>query len=63
MFFAFSLIVEGTTEKVLKSIMPLKSIYNKNLDFAEKMYFEHNTEVQTRENLLIDIIFVVKNSL
>ncbi len=29
-FFAFSLIIEGTTEKVLKLIMPLKSIYNRN---------------------------------
>ncbi len=28
MFFAFSLIIEGTTEKVLQFLMPLKSIYN-----------------------------------
>ncbi len=33
MFFAFSLIEEGATEKVLDLIMPLKSIYNKNLGF------------------------------
>jgi len=34
--FAFSLIIEGTTEKVL----PLKSIYNINFGFIEqKMYF------------------------
>jgi hypothetical protein len=32
-FFAFSLIIEGTTEKVLQFIMPLKSIYNQNLGF------------------------------
>ncbi len=38
--FAFSLIIEGTTEKVLQTIMPLKSIYNQNLGFIEqKMYF------------------------
>ncbi len=39
-FFAFSLITEGATEKVLQFIMPLKSIYNKNPGFVEqKMYF------------------------
>jgi hypothetical protein len=39
-FFALPLIIEGTTEKVLQSIMPLKSIYNKRLGFVEqKMYF------------------------
>jgi hypothetical protein len=38
--FAFSLIAESTTEKVLQFQMPLKSIYNKNLGFIEqKMYF------------------------
>jgi hypothetical protein len=39
-FFAFSLIIEGTTEKVLKFIMPLKLIYNRNFGFiVQKMYF------------------------
>ncbi len=39
-FFALSLIIVGTTEKALQFIMPLKSIYNKNLGFVEqKMYF------------------------
>jgi hypothetical protein len=40
-FFVFSIIIEGTTEKVLKLIMPLKSTYNKNLGFIEqkKPYF------------------------
>ncbi len=38
--FAFSFIIEGTAEKVLQFIMPLKSIYNKNLGFVEqKRYF------------------------
>ncbi len=38
--FAFSIIVEGTTEKVMQFVMPLKSIYNKNLGFIEQeMYF------------------------
>ncbi len=31
--FAFSSIIEGITEKVLKFIMPLKSIYNRNFGF------------------------------
>ncbi len=39
-FFSFSLIIEGTTEKGLQFITPLKSIYNKNLGLIEqKMYF------------------------
>ncbi len=36
MFFAFSIIIEGTTEKVMQFMMPLKSIYNKNLGFIEQ---------------------------
>jgi hypothetical protein len=43
--FAFSLIIEGTTEKVLQFILPLKSIYNKNLGFVEqKNVFLNTTE-------------------
>ncbi len=39
-FFAFSFIIEGTTEKVLQFMMQLKSIYNRNFGFIEqKMYF------------------------
>jgi hypothetical protein len=39
-FFAFSLIIEGTTEKVLQFMMTFKSIYNRNFGFTEqKMYF------------------------
>jgi hypothetical protein len=41
-FFAFSLIIEGTTEKVLQNIMPPKAIYNKTLVSSNKlckMYF------------------------
>jgi hypothetical protein len=39
-FIAFSLIIEGTTEKVLQFMMPLETIFNQNLGFAEqKMYF------------------------
>ncbi len=43
---AFSLIIEGTTEKVF--VMPLKSIYNQKPLFHEqkKCIFEHHTEVQ-----------------
>jgi hypothetical protein len=37
--FAFSVLIEGTTEKVLQFIMPLKSMYNRNFGFIEqKMY-------------------------
>ncbi len=32
-FFTFPLIIEGTTEKVLKFKMPLKSVYNRNMYF------------------------------
>ncbi len=60
-FFAFSLIIEGTTEKVFQFIMPLKSIYNRNFGFMEqKMNFEHCREFQARNTQLIDIIFAVK---
>jgi len=38
-FFAFSLIIEGTTEKVLKFIMPLSSIYNRNFGFIEQKVY------------------------
>ncbi len=49
-FFAFSLIIEVTTEKVLKFKMPQKSIYNQNLGFIEqKCISEHYREVQTRK--------------
>jgi hypothetical protein len=35
-FFTFPLIIEGTTEKVLQFKMPVKSIYDKNLDFIKQ---------------------------
>jgi hypothetical protein len=38
-FFAFSLVIEGTTEKVLQFMMPVKLIYNKNLGFIEQKIF------------------------
>ncbi len=60
-FFAFWLIIEGDTEKVLQLIMQLKSIYSKNLGFIEqKCIFGHYREVQTRKILLNDIIFTMK---
>ncbi len=38
--FCIFMIVEGSTDKVLQFIMPLKSIYSKNLGFVEqKMVF------------------------
>ncbi len=33
--FAFSLIIDGTTETVFQFIMPLKSIYDKNFGIIE----------------------------
>ncbi len=39
-FFAFSLIIKGTAEKVLQFMMPFKSIYSRNFGFNEqKLYF------------------------
>ncbi len=59
--FAFSLIIEGTTEKALQLTMPLKSMDNQNLGlFEQKCIFEHYREYQTIKNLLIDIIFAMK---
>ncbi len=61
MFFAFSLIIEGTTEKVLKFLMPLELIYNRNFGFIEqkKCIFEPYREFQARKTLLFDIIFTI----
>jgi hypothetical protein len=49
-FFAYSFFIEGTTEKMLQFIMPIKSIYNKMLGF------KHYRDVQTIKNLRIDIL-------
>jgi hypothetical protein len=46
-FFAFSMIIEGTTEKVLQFSMLIMSIFNQNLGFTEKVcIFEHYKEVK-----------------
>jgi hypothetical protein len=43
--------------------MPLKSIYNKNFGFIEQNHiFEDYKEIETRKNLLIDFIFVMKKN-
>ncbi len=43
--FAFSVLIEGTREKVVQFIIPLKSIYNRNFGFIEqKMYFLNTAE-------------------
>jgi len=61
-FFAFSLIIEGTTEKMLQFSMLIMSILNQNLGFDEKVCnFEHYTEVRTIKNQLIDIDFGHEN--
>ncbi len=60
-FFAFSLIIEGTTEKVLQFIMPQKSISDQNLGFiVQIMYFWTLRRASNNEQLLIFIIFVLK---
>ena len=63
-FFAFSSVIEGTTEKVLKFIMPPSSIYNRLFGFIEqKMYFWTLQQFQARKTLSIDIIFAMKKNL
>ncbi len=50
-FFAFSLIIEGTTENVLQFMMPFQSIYNRNFGFIEqKMYFWTLQRVSSKKN-------------
>ena len=58
-FFAFSLITEGTTEKVLQFIVPLSQFKTKTL-VSMNYIFEYYREVQTIRNLLNGIIFVMK---
>jgi hypothetical protein len=59
-FFAFSLIIEGTTEKVLQFLMPLELIYSRNFGFIEqKNVFLNPTESFKQEKLLFDIIFTI----
>ncbi len=44
---------------MLQFVIPLQSIYSKNLCFDEQnMYFEHYIEVLTIKRLLIGIMFV-----
>jgi len=46
--FTFSLIIGGTTEKVLQLIRQIRSIYNKSIDFIEQScIWEHNGKVKT----------------
>jgi hypothetical protein len=59
--FAFSLIIEGTTEKVLQFVKPHMSIFTETLvSLNKKCIFEHYREFQARKALLIDIIFAMK---
>ncbi len=51
--FTFSFIIEGTTEKVLQTIKPLRLIYNKNLGFIDqKCFLEHHSKVISRKRSL-----------
>ncbi len=51
MVYAFSVLIEGTTEKTFKFIMLLKSIYNINFGFIEqKMYFLNTTKSFSKTN-------------
>ncbi len=59
-FFTFSLIIEGTTEKVPQLKMPVKSINKKTLgSLNKKCYIEHYKEVQTVKiySYLYDLLF------
>jgi hypothetical protein len=61
-FFAFTLVIEGTTEKVLQFIMLLKLSKNTTKTLAslnKKCLFEHYRDFLTIINLLINIIFVM----
>jgi hypothetical protein len=59
--FAFSLIIEGTAEKVLQFMMPLNSIYNRNFGFIEqKMYFLTLQRVSSKK--ISGIIFAMKKN-
>jgi hypothetical protein len=44
--FAFSLIIEGTTQKALQFVMPLKTSNNKNFRFIEKNVFDTTLRLQ-----------------
>ncbi len=49
-FFTFTLIIEGATEKDLKFKMPLKSICNRNFgSVKQKGIFEHSRRVKNRK--------------
>ncbi len=58
--FAFSLIIESNTEKVLYFIMPLKSM---QVSLNKKCIFEHCRHFQPRKTLSSDIIFAMKKNL
>ncbi len=52
-FLTFSLIIEGTTEKVFQFVMPLKAVYNRKFGFIEqKCNFEHCGKVKTRKRCI-----------
>jgi hypothetical protein len=58
-FFAFSLIIEGTTEKVLQFIMPLELIYSRNFGLIEqKNVFLNPTESFKQEKLYCLTLFL-----
>ncbi len=59
--FAFSLIIEGTTEKVLQFSATLVNLQQKLwFRWTQNVLFEHNREIQARKTPLIDIIFAMK---
>jgi hypothetical protein len=51
-FWAFSLIIEGSTEKALQFIMAIQSIHDKNFGFVKQNYmFEHHGKAETKKVL------------
>jgi hypothetical protein len=47
--FTLSLIIEGVNEKVSQFIKPQKSIYNKELFYEQKVFFEQDRKVKTKK--------------
>ncbi len=59
MFLRLLLITESPTEQASQFIMPLKSVYSKNICFNEqKCIFEHGREVKTTKEIFVITFFV-----
>ena len=59
--FTFLLIIEGTTEKVVQFIMPLKSIYNRNSGFIEQKCILEKYKKVKKKKSISGLISAIKN--